>query len=68
MIKNVFLSPCVEQMLKKLFFKQKSKTSMIENSLWGRSKKGSTQRQIKVFAGHGQFAFWGPLDKHKSKK
>jgi hypothetical protein len=26
------------------------------------------QGRIKVFAGPGQLAFWGPLDKHKSKK
>jgi hypothetical protein len=26
------------------------------------------QGRIKVFAGPGQLALWGPVDKHKSKK
>jgi hypothetical protein len=30
-------------------------------------KSGCEQGRIKVFAGPGQLAFWGPLDKHKSK-
>jgi hypothetical protein len=30
--------------------------------------KGPSQGRIKVFAGPGQLAFWGPLDKHNSKK
>jgi hypothetical protein len=35
-----------------------------------RIKKIDTKEQgrIKVFAGPGQLAFWGPLDKHKRRK